>query len=190
MKQHANFLAERPFSSKVIVRTHTHTHSGLIVRPGPLKVVANYVRLNDHSHSRDTTEKTELTCSILSRRRERSLNQNGMLYCWIKYSRTELILTFRTTWRNVRRVVESRTKRNKLNVTLSFEVCSRSQELLTPTPVHVNQHTTPCAMTERLQCPKQVAQPSQRDRATHELLRFAKLRSGIFEPQFGGLRER
>jgi len=27
-----------------------------------------------------------------------------------------------------------------------------------------------------------------RDRATHELLRFAKLRSGIFEPPFWGLR--
>ena len=37
---------------------------------------------------------------------------------------------------------------------------------------------------------KQVAQLSQRDRATHELLRFAKLRSGIFEPPFlGGLGE-
>ena len=36
---------------------------------------------------------------------------------------------------------------------------------------------------------EQVAQLSQRDRATHELLRFAKLRSGIFEPTFwGGLR--
>ena len=35
---------------------------------------------------------------------------------------------------------------------------------------------------------KQVAQLSQRDHATHELLRFAKLRSGIFEPPFGGLR--
>jgi len=36
----------------------------------------------------------------------------------------------------------------------------------------------------------QVAQLSQRDRATRELLRFAKLRSGIFEPPFegGGLR--
>jgi len=34
----------------------------------------------------------------------------------------------------------------------------------------------------------QVAQLSQRDRATHELLRFAKLRSGIFEPPFWGLR--
>ena len=34
----------------------------------------------------------------------------------------------------------------------------------------------------------QVAQLSQRDCATHELLRFAKLRSGIFEPPFGGLR--
>ena len=33
----------------------------------------------------------------------------------------------------------------------------------------------------------QVAQLSQRDRATHELLRFAKLRSGIFEPPFWGL---
>jgi len=33
----------------------------------------------------------------------------------------------------------------------------------------------------------QVAQLSQTDRATHELLRFAKLRSGIFEPPFGGL---
>jgi len=33
---------------------------------------------------------------------------------------------------------------------------------------------------------KQVAQLSQRDRATHELLRFAKLLSGIFEPPFGG----
>ena len=32
----------------------------------------------------------------------------------------------------------------------------------------------------------QVAQLSQRDRATHELLRFAKLRSGIFEPPFWG----
>ena len=31
---------------------------------------------------------------------------------------------------------------------------------------------------------------SQRDRATHEILRFAKLRSGIFEPPFfGGGRE-
>jgi len=29
----------------------------------------------------------------------------------------------------------------------------------------------------------------QRHRATHELLRFAKLRSGIFEPPFWGLRE-
>jgi len=36
----------------------------------------------------------------------------------------------------------------------------------------------------------QVAQLSQRDRATHELLRFAKLRSGIFEPPFGRLREK
>jgi len=34
----------------------------------------------------------------------------------------------------------------------------------------------------------QVAQQSQRGRATHELLRFAKLPSGIFEPPFGGLR--
>jgi len=34
---------------------------------------------------------------------------------------------------------------------------------------------------------KQVAQLSQRDPATHELLRFAKLRSGIFEPPFWGL---
>jgi len=34
----------------------------------------------------------------------------------------------------------------------------------------------------------QVAQLSQRDRATHELLRFVKLRSGIFEPPFGELR--
>jgi len=32
----------------------------------------------------------------------------------------------------------------------------------------------------------QVAQLSQRDRATHELLRFAKLRSGLFEPPFWG----
>jgi len=37
-------------------------------------------------------------------------------------------------------------------------------------------------------CKLQVAQLSQRDRATHELLRFAKLRSGIFEPPFWGLR--
>ena len=35
---------------------------------------------------------------------------------------------------------------------------------------------------------KQVAQLSQRDRVTHELLRFAKLQSGIFEPPFWGLR--
>jgi len=35
---------------------------------------------------------------------------------------------------------------------------------------------------------KQVAQLSQRNRVTHELLRFAKLRSGIFEPPFWGLR--
>ena len=35
---------------------------------------------------------------------------------------------------------------------------------------------------------KQVAQLLQRDSATHELLRFAKLRSGIFEPPFWGLR--
>ena len=35
---------------------------------------------------------------------------------------------------------------------------------------------------------EQVAQLSQRDRATHELLRFAKLRSGIFDPPFWGLR--
>jgi len=34
----------------------------------------------------------------------------------------------------------------------------------------------------------QVAQLSQRDLATHELLGFAKLRRGIFEPPFGGLR--
>jgi len=33
---------------------------------------------------------------------------------------------------------------------------------------------------------KQVAQLSQRDRAMHELLRFAKLRSGICEPPFWG----
>jgi len=33
---------------------------------------------------------------------------------------------------------------------------------------------------------KQVAQLLQRDRATHALLRFAKLRSGIFEPPFWG----
>jgi len=40
------------------------------------------------------------------------------------------------------------------------------------------------------QCSIQVAQLLQRDRATHELLRFAKLRSGIFQPPFfGGLRE-
>jgi len=32
----------------------------------------------------------------------------------------------------------------------------------------------------------QVAQLPQRDRATHELLQFAKLRSGIFEPPFWG----
>ena len=35
---------------------------------------------------------------------------------------------------------------------------------------------------------KQVAQLSQRDRATHEFRRFAKLRSGIFEPPFWWLR--
>jgi len=34
----------------------------------------------------------------------------------------------------------------------------------------------------------QVAQISQRDRATHELLRYTKLRSVIFEPPFWGLR--
>jgi len=34
----------------------------------------------------------------------------------------------------------------------------------------------------------QVAQLSQRDHATHELLRFAKLQSGFFEPPFSGLR--
>ena len=34
----------------------------------------------------------------------------------------------------------------------------------------------------------QVAQLLQRDRATHELLRFAKLQSRIFEPPFWGLR--
>ena len=33
-----------------------------------------------------------------------------------------------------------------------------------------------------------IAQLSQRDRSTHELLRFAKLLSGIFEPPFWGLR--
>jgi len=33
-----------------------------------------------------------------------------------------------------------------------------------------------------------VAQLSQRDRATHKLLRYVKLRSGIFEPPFWGLR--
>jgi len=36
---------------------------------------------------------------------------------------------------------------------------------------------------------QQVAQISQRESATHELLRFAKLLSGIFEPPFGVLRE-
>ena len=35
---------------------------------------------------------------------------------------------------------------------------------------------------------QQVVQLSQRDRAMHELLRFTKLRSGIFEPPFWGLR--
>jgi len=35
---------------------------------------------------------------------------------------------------------------------------------------------------------KQVAQLWQRDRAMHALLRFTKLRSGVFEPLFGGLR--
>jgi len=35
----------------------------------------------------------------------------------------------------------------------------------------------------------QVAQLSQSDRATQELLRFAKFRSGISEPPFWGLRE-
>jgi len=34
---------------------------------------------------------------------------------------------------------------------------------------------------------EQVAQLSQKDRATHELLRFAKLRSEIIEPPFWGL---
>jgi len=34
----------------------------------------------------------------------------------------------------------------------------------------------------------QVARLWQRDRATHELVRFAKLRGGVFEPPFGGLR--
>jgi len=37
---------------------------------------------------------------------------------------------------------------------------------------------------------EQVAQLSQTDRATHQLLRFAKLRSGIFEPPFGDLGEK
>jgi len=36
---------------------------------------------------------------------------------------------------------------------------------------------------------KQVAQLSQRDRATHELLQYAKLQSGVFEPPFWGLGE-
>jgi len=40
------------------------------------------------------------------------------------------------------------------------------------------------------QIQRQVAQLSQRDRATHELLPFAKLRSGIFEPPFRGLGKR
>jgi len=35
---------------------------------------------------------------------------------------------------------------------------------------------------------QQVAQLSQRDCATNELLRFAKLRSGIFELPFWGIR--
>jgi len=40
-----------------------------------------------------------------------------------------------------------------------------------------------------MQVLKQVAGLSQRDRATHELLQFAKWQSGIFEPPFlGGLR--
>ena len=45
------------------------------------------------------------------------------------------------------------------------------------------------ANTRTAQQREQVAQHSQRDRATHELLRFAKLRSVIFEPPFGGLGE-
>jgi len=36
----------------------------------------------------------------------------------------------------------------------------------------------------------QVAQLSQRDRVTHELLRFTKLRSGIFEPPIGDIWKR
>ena len=46
----------------------------------------------------------------------------------------------------------------------------------------------PCLMSSVGSLYQQVAQLSQRDRATLELLRFAKLRSGIFEPPFGVLR--
>jgi len=46
----------------------------------------------------------------------------------------------------------------------------------------------PFIMQLCVQIIKQVAQLWQRDRATHELLPFAKLRSGIFEPPFWGLR--
>jgi len=44
-----------------------------------------------------------------------------------------------------------------------------------------------CIYTKTLKFIKQVAQLSQRDRATHELLGFAKLHSGIFEPPFWGI---
>jgi len=63
----------------------------------------------------------------------------------------------------------------------SVVLISCSKKMQDTETVNRQRQTTQCRLW------RQVAQLSQRDRATHELLRFAKLRSGIFEPPFRGL---
>jgi len=69
----------------------------------------------------------------------------------------------------------------------SCQLADRLRGLLQPPAVSTMLKTV-LELLHGRQKKKQVAQLLQRDRATHELLRFPKLRSAIFDSPFGGLR--
>jgi len=59
LNHRAEYLGQRSFRSKVIMRTHRHTHSGPTARPGPLKwsVISSITCKLSDSSSRWTSER-------------------------------------------------------------------------------------------------------------------------------------
>ena len=53
LNRHAKYLGQRAFSSKTIVQTQTHTHSGPITLPGPLKRLVNMERVVKEIRQKD-----------------------------------------------------------------------------------------------------------------------------------------